>query len=234
MRIGILIIGSLYWEKTEYRRDWRDNRLDVAAECHVRVPIRYGRRSRTRGCSFTMVFSPSLSEEAYGHAIVAPCKSEELVGEAEWLWAAERNEVRPGHRISADWGCVALLENPERRIPQNLRDEWTERISREPCYGRIFNTPVDEEAPASPSGSLTIPWPATLSGVPLDFDVLIGTATSPTIIRGHFPDAQEIANAWNSPAGRQYVDYFHNNRENGIRTFQDAEIERRLANASDE
>lgn len=31
---------------------------------------------------------------------------------------------------------------------------------------------VGEEAPASLSGSLTIPWPATLSGVPLDFDVL--------------------------------------------------------------
>ena len=95
MRIGILIIGSLYWEQTEDRRNWRDNRLDVAAKCRVRVPIRYGRRSRTRGCSFTMVFSPGLSEEAYGHAIVAPCKSEELVGEAEWLWAAERNKGRP-------------------------------------------------------------------------------------------------------------------------------------------
>ena len=234
MRIGVLIIGSLYWEQTEHRRNWRDNRLDAAAERRVRVPIRYGRRSRTRGCSFTMVFSPGLSEEMYGHAVVVPCKSEELVGEAEWLWASERDEARPGDRVSADWGCVALLENPERRMPQDLRDEWAARISREPCYGRMFNTPVGEEAPASASGSLMIPWPATLSGVPLDFDVLIGTATNPTIIRGHYAEAQEVADAWNSTAGREYVDYFHNNRESGIRTFQDAEIECRLANGSDE
>ena len=234
MRIGILIIGSLYWEQTEYRRNWRDNRLDVAAECHVRVPIRYGRRSRTRGCSFTMVFSPGLSEEVYGHAIVAPCKSEELIEEAQWLWAAERNKAMPGDSISADWGCIALLENPERRMPQDLRDEWSKRISREPCYGRMFNTPIGEEAPARLSGRLTIPWPATLSGVPLDFDVLVGTATNPTIVRGHYADAREVADAWNNPEGREHVDYFHNNRESGIRTFQDAEIERRLAKGPEE
>ena len=234
MRIGILIIGSLYWEQTEHRRNWRDNRLDVAAECHVRVPIRYGRRSRTRGCSFTMVFSPGLSEETYGHAIVAPCKSEDLVGEAEWLWAAERNKARPGDRISADWGCVALLENPERRMPRDLRDEWIERVSREPCYGQMFNTPVGEEAPASRSGTLTIPWPATLSGAPLEFDVLIGTATNPTIVCGHYADVQQVADAWNAPAGREHVDYFHYNRESGISTFQDAEIEHLLANGLEE
>ena len=233
MRIGILIIGSLYWEQTEHRRSWRDNRLDVAAECHVRVPIRYGRRSRTRGCSFTMVFSPGLSKEAYGHAIVAPCESEDPVREAEWLWAAERNKARPDDRISADWGCVALLENPESPMSRNLRNEWTQRVSREPCYGRMLNTPVGEEAPVSPSGSLTIPWPATLSGVPLDFDVLIGTATNPTIIRGHYADAQQVADAWNAPPGREHVDYFHKNRESCIRTLQDAEIERLLANGSD-
>ena len=234
MRIGILIIGSLYWEQTEYRQSWRDNRLDVAAECQVRVPIRYGRRSRTRACSFTMVFSPGLSEEAYGHAIVTPCKSEELVREAEWLWAAEGNRAKPGDRISADWGCVALLENPERRMPKDLRDEWTGRVSGEPCYGRMFNTPVGEEAPASQLGNLTIPWPATLSGEPLEFDVLIGTATNPTIVHGHYADAQQVADAWTTPAGRNHVDYFHKNRENGIRTFQDREIERRLAPGSDE
>ena len=119
-------------------------------------------------------------------------------------------------------------------MPRDLRNEWTERVSRELCYGRMFNTPVGEEAPASPSGSLTIPWPATLSGVPLDFDVLIGTATNPTIIRGHYADAKQVADAWNAPAGREHIDYFHNNRESGIRTFQDAEIEHMLAHGSDE
>ena len=76
------------------------------------------------------------------------------------------------------------------------------------------------------SGFLTIPWPESEDGSPLDVDVLLATATAPTIVDGRYPTAQEIAEAWNNTDGR--VDYFYNNREHGIRTFQDAAIEARL------
>ena len=45
--------------------------------------------------------------------------------------------------------------------------------------------PVGEDVPVNESGFLSILWPATLSGRPLKFDILIATATNPTIIAGH-------------------------------------------------
>ena len=57
IKIGVLMIGSLYWSMRRRRERWRRKRLDMAAMQHVRVPIRYGRRSSGWNCSFTMVFS---------------------------------------------------------------------------------------------------------------------------------------------------------------------------------
>ena len=87
-----------------------------------------------------MVFSPGLSEEQFGHGIVVPFKSRDLVQEAECLWTAERDRGRTNQRISGDWGCIALVENPERPISHDVRQAWAERLSREPCYAQMFNT----------------------------------------------------------------------------------------------
>src|SRR5260370_41031872 len=54
---GVLIIGSLLWDSGKGRPAWRDARLDVASAQAVTAPIRYGRKARTRGNSFTMGFS---------------------------------------------------------------------------------------------------------------------------------------------------------------------------------
>ena len=184
MNIGALIIGSLYWDKSQYRCNWRRDRLDMDIHFHVKVPIRYGRRSQSRGCSYTMVFSPGLSQERFGYGIVVPFKSRDLIKEAEYFWTAERDRGRSNQRISADWGCVALVENPERPISHDIRHAWDERLSREPCYAQMFNTPLGEEAPVNRSGFLISPWPVTASGRPLRFDILIATATNPTLIAG--------------------------------------------------
>ena len=114
MKLGVLIIGSLYWDDKPHRNKWRRERLCVDSQQHVKAPIRYGRLSHSRGCSYTMVFSASLSEEQFGQAIVVPFKSKDLISEAECLWTAERPpNKKPNGRISADWGRVALVENPE-------------------------------------------------------------------------------------------------------------------------
>ena len=228
MKIGALIIGSLYWEDSQHRRNWRREHLDMDTHYHVKIPIRYGRRSQSRGCSYTMVFSAGLSEEQFGHGIVVPFISSKVVEEAESLWTAERDRGTSNQRISADWGCIALVENPERPVHHDVRHAWTERLGREPCYAEMFNTPIGEEAPVNRSGSLMIPWPATLSGKPLEFDVLIATATNPTIIAGHYPTVQQIADAWKTPQGEEHLTYFCSNRKSGIQTFQDSEIERLL------
>ena len=229
MKIGVLIIGSLYWDKSEHRQKWRGERLDLDAQQYVKAPIRYGRRSGSRGCSYTMVFSAGLGAEQFGHAIVIPCKSQDLVKEAECLWLAERpSGNKPNGRISADWGCVGLLENPAHPIPDELHDVWTKRVLGESCYGQLMNSGCDEEVVVDKSGFLKIPWPKSEDSPDLGIDVLLATATNPTIVGGRYPSAQQIANAWNTPVGKGYVDYFCKNRAHGIKTFQDTEIEDRL------
>ncbi len=235
----MLIIGSLYWDDDkEHRGEWRRDRLvDLDERKHVRAPIRYGRLSgKSRGCSYTMVFSKQLDDSSmpdkYGRAIVVPCKAlvngvEDLVEEAQHLWQAEGGKEGS---ISAKWGCVALLENPEPPLRDDLRDGWTKRFRQDRRYGALNSargeaTVVDEE------GFLTSSWPRTDDGSDLEVDVLLATVTDPTIIRGDYPSAREIAAAWNAHEGEdyeRYVQYFRQNRLCGIRTFQDSKIKKLL------
>lgn len=64
--LGVLMIGSLYWDCSSIRKKWRRTRLDMDREQHVCVPIRYGRCSQSRGMSYTMVFSAGLSKSKCG------------------------------------------------------------------------------------------------------------------------------------------------------------------------
>lgn len=60
-RIGVLIIGSLYWDDDKpHREEWRRDRLRMDNRQYVKVPIRYGRYSETRK-GYTMVFPPVLT-----------------------------------------------------------------------------------------------------------------------------------------------------------------------------
>ncbi len=52
MRGGILIIGSLLWDDSTERQTWRSRRLLLERHSVV-VPLNYGRRSRSRGDTFT-------------------------------------------------------------------------------------------------------------------------------------------------------------------------------------
>ena len=237
VKIGVLIIGSLYWDDLTHRDKWRRARLCLDAKRHVRAPIRYGRRSGSRGCSYTMVFSLSLVPDKLGRAIVVPCcrtvrSASDLVDEAVHLWTAETSYGKnPKCRISAmnGWGCVALLENPDHPMSDELRACWTNRVSRELCYGQLLNSAVGEEVVVDKSGFLNIPWPSSEDGSDLGVDALLATATNPTFVDGdHYPSPCQVANAWNTHDGKDYIDYFCKNRAHGIKTFQDTEIEDRL------
>lgn len=148
MRVGVLIIGSLYWDDKKTRKDWRRERLvDLGEKKHVRAPIRYGRLSRSRGCSYTMVLSkqldsPSMRDKC-GCAIVVPCKTpvngvEDLITEAQHPWHAEGGKA---DSISAAWGCVALLEDPERPMPDDRRDGWTKHFVQGEHHGALNTAP---------------------------------------------------------------------------------------------
>ena len=234
LSLGVLIIGSLYWDPAPHRAKWRRDCLDFDGKRYVRAPIRYGRRSGSRGCSYTMVFSSSLAPRQFGRAIVVPCgrarSTAELVDAAVHLWTAETSNGRnPQRRVSASWGCVAVLENPQRPLAAPLRAGWIDRVCRERCYGQL-NSAADEDVAVDESGFLQIPWPDE-DGSDLGVDVLLATATNPTIVRGRYPTGEQVADAWNSPSGKDYVDYFLKNREHEIQTFEDEIIEARVKTA---
>ena len=229
--VGVLIIGSLYW-RGGGRRRWREWRL-TNREWLVRAPIQYCRLSGNR--TYTMVFS-DLPKDQFGQARVVQCKSvvrsfSDLLCEAEWLWSAEESTdkkdmvprfrvCRPEHRISpkkGEWGCVALLNNPSSKMPENLLDEWAKRVEKEAHYNANVRRRVDSH------GMLQIPWPNLSSdGNPVPIDLLLATSNDR---EATCPAVREIADAWDQ---RPVVDYFRRNRENGIQTFQDHAIQQLL------
>jgi hypothetical protein len=226
LSVGILIIGSLYWDETCGRTKWRRKRLRAGHEWVVRAPIRYRRRSDSRKNTYTMVFD-QLSETQIGTAKVVQCQrsiltSADLIAEAEWLWSAERKQVpclsnSPERIISAGWGCVALLYNPQSHIPPETVEGWAQRVAREDAARNKHL--VDAR------GLLQIPWPNLLEGTPLGLDLLLATSTNPKP-RNEYPVATLVARAW---LDANDASYFRRNRDSGIHTFQDEEIEQQLA-----
>lgn len=226
LKVGILIIGSLIWDSCDARRKWRAKRLNVTSRTPVSVPIRYGRKSESRGDSYTMVFSPNLKQDLYGRAIVVPCRRDvsgidDLIEEAEWLWAAERNSSRCDC-VSGGWGCVSVVEDDANRLPEELRDGWKNHVSDRKGYGEMHG-PGEESSPVDHDGFLTIPWP--LRGTELHLDALLATATKPNT---KYPEPLEVAKAWSVGKGKRYIEYFLNNCAHGITTCQDGYIEDHL------
>jgi hypothetical protein len=225
---GVLIIGSLLWDPEKGRPAWRDARLDTASAQSVTAPIRYGRLSgKDRGHTYTMVFSRLAG---IGHAKAVRCSRPiatpaDLQAEAEALWKAEQPGAAAG-RIAADWGCVALLCNPDRKLPEDLLKAWTDRVWREPDYGDVTQTKEEGRLIDENGRLLDWPWPVCVdSGESVQFDLLLVTANDPGIstARPNYPDVATIAGAWNAAASK-YAEYFWKNLDDGICTFQDDEI----------
>src|SRR5437588_465468 len=86
-----------------------------------------------------------------------PLNADVLVAEVLRLWEAEELSVNTG-RIAANWGCVALLCNPERRISSEFIEAWARRVKDQQDYGNVRQT-ADEGRLISEDGFLQIGWP---------------------------------------------------------------------------
>lgn len=227
LRVGILAIGSLFWDSTAARQRWRQTLTDE--KVFVKATIRYGRKSSSRGNTYTMVFSSSAGVGQARVLSAAPITSAEgLVEQAVALWTAEKNGNNSNDSISANWGCVVLCTNPGSSVPESLVEEWSDRVEKEIANYRGFTTAENERNLVTESGRLDIPWPMQANGEQLEFDLVLATANYP-FQPGEprpYPTTQQIADAW--IAKPEFSNYFVSNREHGILTFQDGEIADRL------
>lgn len=231
LNVAILIIGSLIWDDRKHRESWRRDRLRIGSRISVSAPIRYGRISRKRSNTYTMVFSNALLPSRLGQALVLPCQrtvstGDQLVNEAQALWAAEQDELSKPGPISASWGAVGLLLNPEQRA-NDIKASWSRRVKAESKYYSEFDHAPQEPPAVGSDGILSIPWPIMESGAPLKVDALLATATVPTLINGSYASPQEIAKAWKTAPREQ--GYFDKNRCEGITTADDPSIIKYLA-----
>lgn len=219
---AVLIIGSLWWDTSPVRVNWRNTRLDMENTQTVYAPIRYGRRSgEQRRNTFTMVFSVDCYNVGMGKALLVPLKTkaknlDDLITEAKRLWEAEGGVV---NRISGTWGAVGLSVNPESSLPNEIIDGWKSFYSgqeRQPDF-----RPIGNEIPSfSADGILMLEWLENIENKKVTkFDFILATATLPNI--EEYPSANVIAQAC---LDNHYTEYFDRNQMHGITTFQDEEI----------
>lgn len=174
-----------------------------------------------------MVFSKSAPA---GRARVVRCShaitsADDLITEALRLWEAEELRKNTGRIANAEWGCVALLPNPGREIPEGLLRAWAQRVEREQGYGNVRQM-ADEGLLISNDGMMQIDWPRCIAGgAPVDLDLLLVTANDPTLSGTplSYPTVETIVNAWNG-ATPEHAEYFWKNTDHGVATFQDDEI----------
>lgn len=233
MRLGILIIGSLYWDPSRIRCRWRQNRLSCSEKREVMVPIRYGKKSsKKRGGTYTMVFARSCSDAAkLGKGLVVPvraecCEPEHLFEEVEHLWAAER-DVEQILGFCRDWGKVCVLKSPKVDAENRILQAWYMRIRELGGTYTALSAAAGEDAVLDPATGLALfDWPkdvATKEDL-AGFDLLLMTANEPTLNAGQYPTADQIAAAWRDDGGNNVM-YFYNNRHHGITTFEDDAIQ---------
>ena len=236
---GVLVVGSLLWERDANRDRWREGWLSPGRARRVSAPIRYGRMSKGRGCTYTMVFSRLCLRKSYagGIAIAVPFNrptpdAESLLSAAHALWGAEDKSQNPKKRLGKRWGVVGLLMNPSRPSDE-LLEGWSQAVGGQEAYEYEAPTYTTSEGPVldKKSGRLLLPWPRTLSGSPLDLDFLLATVTDPELVPGQrYPSVARIAAAWIGDRNWE-VKYFLENRRNGICTFQDHQIRNYLSQA---
>jgi hypothetical protein len=215
----------------DIRANWRRAHLDLANKIPVRVPIRYGRKSKkSKPEIWTMVFSNRMARKK-GFGYVVPFQKrinnkDELLCEAIALSAAEGMNGA----FVCGWGVLAYLLN-DSTIDANPKDEFVRLFRRQKGNTKfdIKDYKVDRERSCiSKSLGLDIDWVTLVSANDKDkmdeFHFLLATATKP---EQTIPRFSEIARTIKADTERKY---FINNLTNGIITYDDFKIAHVLTN----
>lgn len=225
---GVIIIGSLIWED-HIRKDWRGQNLRNKRVL-TKVPIRYGRKSRTRKDTYTMVFSKSC-EDTLGQGLILSFNAdvvsfEVLERQAIALAIAEGIFKKDNLRLTSNWGSVALLINPKLKEKdfasyELIKKKWADiyRSYSETFLANNYKTKEECDSAITQDGFLNISWQPEMN----KFDLLIATPVIPNPKSLLTP--AEIAQRMNESC---YHEYFQNNKKNNIKTSADKAIQQQL------
>lgn len=223
---GAIIIGSLLWENKPTRIKWREVYLkSVENKKATRVKIRYGRMSRTRENTFTMILS-NHQETKFGSAYILPFKEpiknvRQLESQAFAMAGAEGLWGKDKPSLNKTWGTVGLLINPNIETSKNIKiikERWIKMYSEYELNPSDYIIENESEI-IDRNGFLNLEWTDEMN----EFDFLIATLTVPDPKK--LLDEQIIADKINETG---YDEYFLTNYQNGIRTFQDEKIIEKL------
>ncbi len=226
---GTIIIGSLLWEKTPIRIKWRELYLnDISTKSAVKVKIRYGRQSKSRQNTYSMIFSNHPTTEvgkAYILGFKETIKNARILENQAYALASAEGIWLDKPSLNKSWGTVGLLVNPnidskDKIGADIIRRRWVEIYVNYKDSFKSDSYTIENEPPViDNNGFLNIDWTEEMN----DYDFLIATPVVPNIKRAL--SAKEIADKM---IENNYFEYFDNNIANGITTFQDNEIRKLL------
>ena len=239
----MIIIGSLFWETennaindadskslAKKREEWRETYLNLNAKKIHNLPIRYGRTSSSRKCTYTMVFSSlALNENSFG--IIVPYKNEidfsnYLHFERQAKILADVEGISKGeNRLRKSWGCIGIYINPNSNHSEFIKKHWDNLKMTDREYSTKF-------AKHYRFSDLTEDISLLKDDYSLTDEVKIDTEIDflfLTYIRAkhrneninNYPTPKEIAEEINRS---DYKTYFEENINNQITTFQDEDI----------
>ncbi len=240
---GVILIGSLFWENGsnaidnsnsrklgKKRNHWRNQFLDNDQKQVVPLPIRYGRCSSTRYCTYSMVFSRSALEKS-GNGIILPFKSEIDFSkyyqfETHVIKLANVEGIsKDDNRLRKSWGCIGIYLNKDSKHFPLLNKHWINlrRVDSEYAIknSRAYRINADDENRSLLDDNYVMRDEIKIEG---DFDFLLFTYVKPkhrNPALKRYPLPEEIADEIIKSG---YRTYFEENRKNGIETFQDLEI----------
>lgn len=221
MKGAVIVIGSLLWENKEnalnkkqglIRAEWRKC-LDLDNKISFKVPIRYGRKSSSKRCTYTMVFSNSV--KTLGKAYLIPFKESSkdftnLREQALQLSIAEGISTdRYPKRLKASWGAVAITFNRNQDFSE-LKKQWHNEFKEFDNDGYRIGT---EKPSITLKGELNFKIK-----LPDNIDYVLATPVKPEL--NEYPNIEKIADAIIESKPR-YETYAKENFKNGIRVEND-------------
>lgn len=225
---GIIIIGSLFWDDSKTRDNWREKHLmSLDSGFDVPMPIRYGRISKTRNYTYSMVFSNECkTSHELGNAKFIEFNNNPVTFDELWIHCtelikAESNKIKLSFStFNWKWGALGLCINPKAEIDKKeavlkLKERWKNKYGiKKPLVPTDYEV-NNEGLIINDSGIYNIQWVKELE----KYDFFIATATKPEL--SFYPNPYNIAEKM---IVNEDDSYFRNNQLNNIYTFQDKEI----------